>query len=163
MSSTRLKSPGVVGSGRRELQFVAFSVGDYDYGINVSDVYGIYHYLPMIPLADAPDYMDGEVQVSNQRVPVVNLQRFAGMPRSGSGNSASWIVMVQNSQGPVGLAVDHVNEVVRLTPQNFYGVPPRLDQHPAAAYIEAVVQHRGRNLLLPNIQRLIHDAINENR
>ncbi len=157
MSTTLTRSRGTVGSSRSDLQFVSFVIGDADYGVNVSDVYGIYHGLPLIPNSDWPSILEGEVQLADRRIPVVNLRRFAGLADTVETDSASWIVMVNDQRGPVGFVVDRVTEVVRLAERSLE-TPHDVGPCPVSDYLIAVARHRGRPMLLPDWNRLLHDA-----
>jgi purine-binding chemotaxis protein CheW len=129
-----------------------------DYVVSVSDVHGIYHGLPLIPTPDLPPAMDGEVQLGDRRIPVLNLRRFAGMSDEGCGSVAPWIVMVNDDRGPIGLAVDRVTEVVQLSEQGLQRAED-LSSEPVGEYIVAVARHHGRSMYLPDWNRLLHDAI----
>jgi purine-binding chemotaxis protein CheW len=147
------------GTPSRELQFVSFALGQYDYGVNVADVYGIYHGLPLIPNPDMPSNLDGEVQLADRRIPVVNLRRFAGLEDHPSSAQARWILMVHDGDNPIGLIVDKVTEVVKLTPQNVK-LNPEADAGPVRDYVTAVADLSGHSLFVPDLNRLLHDATN---
>ena len=99
-------------------------------------------------------FVDGEVQLANQRIPVVNLRRFSGLEApAGPG----WILMVDDGHGPIGFAVDKVTEVVRLSAADL-APAAEPNSNPLANYIVAVAAYRGRPLLLPDMGRLVHDA-----
>ncbi|RPH92852.1 purine-binding chemotaxis protein CheW [candidate division KSB1 bacterium] len=158
MSITAFKARSAVGKGNRDLLFVSFKLGEDDYGVEVADVHGIYHGLPIIPNPDAPSFIEGDVQLAGRRIPVVNLRRFAGMADPAKESGTRWILMVNNSSGPVGLEVDRVIEVLRLTPQNLQD-PDEHRKSPVHDYVVAVASHNGQSMFLPDISRLVNDAI----
>ncbi|MFZ5432403.1 MAG: chemotaxis protein CheW [Calditrichota bacterium] len=145
-----------MGSNQENLSFVSFALGEDDYAINVGEVYGIYHGLPVIPNPDGPAFLEGDVQFRDVRVPIVNLRRFAGM--SDSRQTGRWILMVNNSGGPVGLVVDRVMEVVKLKPDSLQPAPDGING-PVSDYITAIADHHGRSMFVPDFNRLIHDVI----
>jgi purine-binding chemotaxis protein CheW len=148
---------GAVGSAQSDLRFVAFALGEHDYGINVGEIFGIYRGLPVTPVPNTSLFVEGEIQLANRRVPVVNLRRFAGMTEVTTDPESRWILIVNNSGGPVGLIVDRVMEVVRLTESNLNlpdDVPPQVSD-----YISAMASYRGHRLFLPDLGRLLYDAV----
>jgi purine-binding chemotaxis protein CheW len=145
------------GTPSREMQFVSFALAQWEYAVNVEDVYGIYHGLPLIPNPDMPSNLDGEVQLSDRRIPVLNLRRFSGLPDPAGASQARWILMVNDGNGPIGLIVDKVNEVVKLTAQNVK-LNPEGDAGPVKAYITAMADVSGHALFMPDLGRLLHDA-----
>lgn len=144
-------------TGRRDLQLVSFYVGPHQFGVDVDDVFGIYHGLPLIPSVDYSDVVDGEILASDQRIPVVNFRRYAGMPESKTDKGTPWVIAINQPGGPIGLTVDRVTEVIRLEARDLrdYETPPQL---PAGDYITSYARYQERDLLLPDISRLIQDA-----
>lgn len=158
MGTTLCQNKAAVGRAGREMQFVSFMLGDQSYVVDVADVYGIYHGLPLIPSPDSPAFLDGEVQIANRRIPVVNLRRFAGMADVTADKTPRWILMINQPGGPVGLIVDRVSEVLRLAPANLTE-PDSAEQSPVGDYVQAAVNHQGRSMWLPDMNRLLHDAV----
>ena len=158
MSSTAIRSSSRVGSHPENLSFVSFVLGDNNFVINVSDVHGIYHGLSIIPNPDGPSFLEGDVQFGEQRIPVVNLRRFAGMSDCDDCSSGQWILMLHDHNGPVGLVVDRVTEVVKLKPESLKPTPDDLNG-PVSDYISAVAEYQGRSMLVPDFNRLLHDII----
>jgi purine-binding chemotaxis protein CheW len=158
MSRVAAQSRGAIGTGRRDLQFVTFVLCEKEYAVAVADVHGIYHGLPLIPSSDSVPFMEGEVQLVDQRVSVLSLRRFAGLSDVSDVRQPGWIVVVNHAGHPLGVAVDRVTEVLQLTPQNLEP-PTGAESTPVADYIVAVVRLNGRAIFLPDFSRLLHDAI----
>jgi purine-binding chemotaxis protein CheW len=158
MAITSLHTRSSVGTPSADLQLVSFAVGGMDYGVDVADVYGIYHGLAIIPSPDAAPFLDGEVQLAGRRIPIVNLRRFAGMLGDVSNRAPQWIVMVSHPGGPVGLVVDKVSEVLKIPPQNLRPLEDSCSC-PVSDYIVAQAHHQGRSVYLPDFSRLLHDAV----
>jgi purine-binding chemotaxis protein CheW len=158
MAGTLTQNRRSVGVPAQNLRLVSFSIGASDYGVDVTDIHGIYHGLPLIPTPDGSAlFVDGEVQLADQRIPVVNLRRFSGLDAPAAHAAPRWVVMVDDVQGPVGFAVDKVTEVIRLTAADLAPASPP-EANPLADYIVAVAAYHGRPLLLPDLGRLVHDA-----
>ena len=158
MSTAITANPSRVGSDRENLSFVSFVLGENDYAVNVSEVCGIYHGLSVIPNPDGPAFLEGEILYRNHKVPIVNLRRFAGMSDAQFDRSGRWILMVGDQNGPVGLVVDKVTEVIKLQPNAIEQTTEHVNS-PVANYVTAVANHRGRSMLVPDFNRLLHDAI----
>ncbi|MDD5088418.1 MAG: chemotaxis protein CheW [bacterium] len=139
---------------------MTFILDGGEYAVNVSDVFGIYRDLPVVPDPDGPRCLDGVVQFRDFQIPVVNLRRFVGLGEGESRRSGRWIVIVNDGSCPVGLVVDRVTEVVQLSPQS---VKPVADDHRGlvGGYVTAAARLGGRDLFFPDLNRLIHDAISQ--
>ena len=145
-----------VSSGPRDLQLVTFRIGDYEFGADVSDVQGIYHGLPMIPTPDAPDVIAGDVQICGERISVLNLSRLYA---SSEGRASEWWIIVLNLLGgPVGLKVDKVTEVVKLSVSAMAAIP-QPESHPLHNYVRAVAQHQGRTIRVVDFTAMLKEHL----
>lgn len=158
MATTSTLKNSRTGYGQSELQFVAFKLGNQDYAIHVSDVQGIYNGLAMIPNGDLPDFMDGEITLAEERVPVLSLRRFSGMAEAYADTKRGSILLLEYDGMPVGLKVDRVLEVLRLPAQSIETLK-RLPDSPVKKYVTAVLHSKSGELLLLDFSHLISDAI----
>lgn len=160
MSSTTYRRASRIGSPSQDQRFVTFTLGNGEYAVNVSEVFGIYRDLPLVPDPDGPRFLDGIAQFRDFQIPVVNLRRFAGLGESEPQASGRWIVIVNDGTSPVGLVVDRVTEVIQLNPQSLKPIFEK-SSCPVGGYLTAEASHRGRSVLLPDLNRLVHDAISQ--
>lgn len=160
MSSTTCRSPNRVGSPSQDQRFVTFILDNGEYAVNVSEVFGIYRDLPLVPDPDGPRHVDGVVQFRDFQIPVVNLRRFTGLREGEPRSAGRWIVIVNDGSSPVGLVVDRVTEVVQLSPRSVQPVA-KSPRGPVGDYVTASARYSGRNLLFPDLNRLVHDAISQ--
>ncbi len=145
-----------IGAGRRDLQLVTFRLGHWEFGADVTDVRGIYHGLPMIPTPDAPDSVAGDIQISGERISVLRLSHLFGQDEA-TRNGNWWIIVLNLLDGPIGLMVDKVTEVVRLEPHALHA--PDDEQHPAKAYVTAVARQHERTISLLNYSALAREML----
>jgi chemotaxis signal transduction protein len=159
MNSTHTAASFGLGTGRSDLQLVTFYLSGHQFALDVDDVYGIYHGLPQIPTPDLSSYIDGEIQVSDQRIPVVNLRRLAELDEPTADHSTTWVIAINQPGGPVGIAVDRVAEVVRLTARDLRTVD-EIPAVPVGEYILSAANYHGRTLWIPDASRLVQSAMN---
>ena len=97
-----------------ERQLVVFSIADETYGVDISTVREIIRMQELAKVPGAPTYVEGVINLRGRVIPVVSLRsRFA---LSGANDSTeSRIVVVEYRDQHVGLHVDSVNEVLRIT------------------------------------------------
>jgi len=148
--------PVVARTGSRELLVVTFRMGEWDLGVEVTDVRGIYHGLPMIPTPDAPDVVAGDIQISGERIPVLNLARLFGTSQV-MNNGNWWIIVLNLLDGPAGLIVDKVTEVVRLDAQTLHVLDD--PNHPAREYVAAMARHHQRQIALLDYSILARELL----
>ena len=92
----------------------AFWVGDAVYGIDVARVDEVLPRVVPLPVADAPDYIEGVVHVHGTAVPIVDLRRL--LPAGSPPRSAKpKVILARIGRRRVGLRVDAMAGVRRYT------------------------------------------------
>jgi purine-binding chemotaxis protein CheW len=152
------KTTGVVSSGQSDLKVVSFRLGEAEYGVDVSEVMGIYRGLPVIPVPGLASHIYGEVTLQGQRIPVVSLRHFVGLDESTTPPINRWIMVLKHALGPIALAVDCVTEVIRLKPESVEPLS-QTEGDPVLDYITAEARTGSHRLLLPDFSRLLDDAV----
>ncbi len=94
-------------------QFVGFRLGDEDYAIAITRIQEIILMKPITRLPQAPDYIEGMINLRGAVIPVVNLRKRFGLPaREVDDETRTIVVNVQDRT--VGCVVDAVTRVMRL-------------------------------------------------
>lgn len=107
------------GSGN---EFLAFTLGQEEYGIDILRVQEIRGYEPVTRIANAPDFIKGVVNLRGTIVPVVDMRiKFAlGTPTY----DQFTVVIILNIAGRVvGMVVDSVSDVTTLVPEQVKPAP----------------------------------------
>lgn len=103
-------------------EFLAFTMGQEEYGLDILRVQEIRGYEAVTKLANAPDYFKGVVNLRGIIVPVIDMRiRFnLGTPTY----DEFTIVIVLNISGKVmGMVVDSVSDVTTLTAEQIRPAP----------------------------------------
>ena len=103
-------------------EFLAFTMGQEEYGLDILRVQEIRGYEAVTKLANAPDYFKGVVNLRGIIVPVIDMRiRFnLGTPTY----DQFTIVIVLNIRGKVmGMVVDSVSDVTTLTADQIRPAP----------------------------------------
>jgi len=106
-----MQGPGEV-AGK---EFLAFTLGQEEYGIDILRVQEIRGYEPVTRIANAPDFIKGVVNLRGIIVPVVDMRiKFSlGTPTY----DQFTVVIILNIAGRVmGMVVDSVSDVTTLSP-----------------------------------------------
>ncbi len=110
-----------VGGGAGK-EFLAFTLGQEEYGIDILRVQEIRGYEPVTRIANAPDFIKGVVNLRGIIVPVVDMRiKFSlGTPTY----DQFTVVIILNIGGRVmGMVVDSVSDVTTLTPDQVKPAP----------------------------------------
>jgi purine-binding chemotaxis protein CheW len=103
-------------------EFLAFTLGREEYGIDILRVQEIRGYEPVTRIANAPDFIKGVVNLRGTIVPVVDMRiKFnLGTPTY----DQFTVVIILNIGGRVvGMVVDSVSDVTTLAPEQIKPAP----------------------------------------
>jgi purine-binding chemotaxis protein CheW len=132
-------------------QLVVFRVGPTQYGLDIDSVDEILPLLTVTPLAGAPCGVLGIADVRNRVVPIFDLHWKFGIPRPAT-DSHTRLVLVEAAEGPVGLLVDAVDEVVTVGREAFQPVSTPGDSS-GLGYLKGVFrENRGLVLWVDHLQ-----------
>lgn len=138
------------------LQLVSFKIGEEEFGVDILKVQEINRMLDVTRVPNAPEFVDGVINLRGKVIPIINLRRRFGMERIDR-NKNTRIVVVELSGKVVGFVVDAVHEVLRI-PRNVTEPPPTLAGSVKAEYITAVGKLDDRLLILLDLEKILTEG-----
>jgi purine-binding chemotaxis protein CheW len=135
------------------LQLVSFVLGNEEFGVNIICVQEIIRMLQITKVPNAPDYVDGVINLRGRVIPVIDLRQKLGMPRKEHDNNTRIIVVEVNSK-TVGFIVDGVKEVIRI-PAGVTEPPPEIVSGINSEYIKSVGKLEDRLLILIDLEKIL--------
>ena len=110
-------------------QYLGFFVGGEECALPVLEVCDVVESAQIARLPSMPPWIRGVTRVGSQVVPVVDLAARLGLPSSAQTRRACVVVVearLDSEEGPVGLLVDSVGQVMDLVPGEGGALPGRL-------------------------------------
>lgn len=103
-------------------EYLAFTLGREEYGIDIQKVSEIRNYENPTRLASAPDFVKGVINLRGTIVPIVDMRiRFAlGTPEYGP---FTVVIILNIGNRTVGMVVDAVSDVTTLEPEQIKPAP----------------------------------------
>ncbi|KAB2920440.1 MAG: purine-binding chemotaxis protein CheW [Bacteroidetes bacterium] len=149
-------------SGSDELiQLVSFNIGDEEFGVDILKVQEINRMVEVTRVPNAPEYVDGVINLRGKVIPIIDLRRRFGMPRKEKDKN-SRIIVVELTGKVLGFVVDAVSEVLRI-PGSVTEPPPSIIAGIKAEYITAIGKLENRLLILLDLERVLtmeeHDEL----
>jgi len=141
------------------LQLVSFKIGDEEFGVDILKVQEINRMLEVTQVPNAPEFVDGVINLRGKVIPIIALRRRFGMERKAHDKNTR-IVVVELNGKIVGLVVDAVNEVLRI-PKSVTEPPPPIVAGIGAEYIRAVGKLDDRLLILLELEGLLSERERE--
>lgn len=140
-------------SASTALEFLAFTLGDEEYGIDIQNVQELRSYDTVTRLANTPEFIKGVVNLRGIIVPIIDMRiKFSlGTPVY----DQVTVVIVLNIGGRVmGMVVDSVSDVITLTSDEIKP-PPQMGTSINTDYLIGIGALDQRMLVLIDIARLM--------
>jgi purine-binding chemotaxis protein CheW len=137
----------------RAAEFLAFTMGQEEYGLDIIKVQEIRGYEAVTRLANAPEYFKGVINLRGVIVPVIDMRIKFGMGTPTYDQFT--IVIVLNLGGNVtGMVVDSVSDVTTLTPEQIRPAP-QVSSAMDTGYLIGLGTIDERMLILVDIEKLM--------
>lgn len=138
-------------------QFVAFKVGDQEYGADIHKVSIIEKTLNTARVPTTPDYIKGVVNLRGEIVTVMSLRLKFGLPEIEEDDDTRTVIFKFN-EALLGIIVDAVDEVISLKESDIESVT-QITNDRSLDYILGIAKVEGRLITLLNIEKLITELL----
>ena len=136
------------------LQLVIFQLGGEEFGVEIMQVQEIIRMPDITRIPQSPEYMEGVINLRGKIIVVINLDtRFDLHSKERDDNSR--IVIVEVGDNVVGMVVDSVSEVLRLSTSNVEPAPEIISSKIRADYLKGVGKLDDRLLILLDLERVL--------
>lgn len=134
-------------------EILSFTLGSEEYGINILNVREIRGYTAVTPLADAPAFIKGVINLRGEIVPILDLRIRFGVSQPVY-NEFTVVMILQWQQRSVGLVVDSVSDVITISPGQIKP-PPKLSAAFDTRYLQGLLAIENRLIVLLDIEGLL--------
>ena len=132
-----------------ERELVTFRVGEQDFCIDIVYVREIRSWTPATVLPHAPEYVLGVINLRGAIVPIVDLARRLGLPKTALSDRHVIVIAVVAEQ-TVGFLVDAVSDIIGVPPAAIQPTPDVTAQT-TRTFIQGVIARDDRMLRLIDI------------
>jgi purine-binding chemotaxis protein CheW len=137
-------------------EWLSFTLAGEEYAVDIALVREILKAPVVTEVPRAPAHVLGVIMVRGEVVAVFDPRRRLALPRGAPGRSAR-VVVCDAGQGPRGILVDAVSEVVRLAPSAVEARPNGVGGA-SADYIVGLGREASRLLILLDLAALLSDG-----
>jgi purine-binding chemotaxis protein CheW len=134
-------------------QFSTFFVADMFFGVDVLQVQEVLRAQQMSPVPQAPDVIEGLINLRGQIVTAIDMRRQLLLPPR-PGGQAPMNMVVRTADGTVSLLVDEIGDVVGMDAANCERPPENLDPT-ARELIRGVYKLKDQLLLILDTERAV--------
>lgn len=139
---------------KKEFQLVVFSIGNEEFGVDINQVREIVRLIPITYLPKAPVFIEGVVNLRGQVVAIVDLAKRLVI-KSNPRTDSTRIIVVEVENNAVGMIVDSVSEVLRLSSDEIDEIPMLVDTEVPEHYIRGVGKLKDRLLVLLDLNKIL--------
>ncbi len=137
------------------MQLVGFVIGREMFGVDILMVQEIIRETPITPIPNAPDFIEGVINLRGNIIPVIDLRRRLNLRHAGAPDGNIWI-MILNVEGRVtGFIVDSVTQVLKVPANSIKPPPDIVVSGLHSQYITGVCRIDQRLLILLDFDRIL--------
>ncbi|OFC69621.1 chemotaxis protein CheW [Alteromonas confluentis] len=151
MSEAAVQQTDMAGDDR---EFLSFVLGDEHYALDITTVKEIRGYEQVTKIANAPDFIKGVMNLRGDIVPVVDL-RIKFNVGEATYNEFTIVIMLSVDERIVGIVVDGVSDVIRLSDEEMLP-PPEFGVAFDSRYLHGLADVDETMVILVNIESLIN-------
>ena len=137
----------------KDLHLVGFRLGSETFGVPIDLVHEIVRVPEITAVPDAPDYIEGVINLRGKIVSVIDLRkRFGEKQVQADRKNRVMVVEVENKM--VGLIVDSASEVLKFPPSEIED-PPNVFEDGELNYVTGVGKLNGRLIILVDLSKIL--------
>ena len=148
-----------------EKQLVVFDLADEAYGVDISSVREIIRMQEITRVPRAPDYVEGVINLRGRVIPVVDLRKRFGFTVT-EWTKDTRIVVIDIGKQDIGVVVDAVNEVLRLS-AGAVEPPSSVITTVESEYLVGIAKLESRLIILLDLEQALsameNDAVSESK
>ncbi|MDE3169403.1 MAG: purine-binding chemotaxis protein CheW [Acidobacteriota bacterium] len=137
----------------KELQVVGFRIGRETFGLPISIVREIVRVPEITAVPNAPDYIEGVINLRGRIIPIVDLRKRFGQ-KSVESSTKNRIIVVELGPRGFGLIVNSASEVLRIPPSEIEA-PGNVFQEGELDFVTGVGKLKGRLVILLDVSKML--------
>jgi purine-binding chemotaxis protein CheW len=137
----------------RETHIVGFRVGRETYGVPIKSLHEIVRVPEITAVPDAPDYLEGVINLRGKIVSVVDLRKRFGQP-STELDRRNRILVVEHRGRLAGMIVDSASEVLKI-PESDIEAAPAMMAESGLDCVTGLAKFQRRLIILLDIDKVL--------
>jgi purine-binding chemotaxis protein CheW len=141
-------------------QFLTFTIGEEEYGIDIMTVREIKAYTNPTRLPNTPSYLLGVLNLRGAIIPILDVKNLFGLDSTEKSENKV-IIFLTIDQKTVGILVDTVSDIINFNKADIKPAP-RMEEGLKDEFLDGLVTIGERMVVLLNIKKLIEESNNYN-
>ncbi len=139
------------------VQVIVFRLGEERYGVDISQVREIIRPSQITRIPNAPEFVEGVINLRGQITTIVNLRKRFGMLPKPIDNDTR-IIVVEHNNAIIGMMVDTVNEVKYLPQKDIEALPSIITAREEAKFLKGVGKLPDGLLILIDLNKVLNEG-----
>lgn len=132
-------------------EIAAFKIKDEEFALDIQDVQEIIKYTQVTPIPEAPEFVDGLINLRGAVIPIISLPNRLGFEKEITSKSKILICDLKGEK--IGLFVDDVNEIMFINEQDI-----NQSNSEDSLFSEVIILDEGKRIILKlRITELLDD------
>ncbi len=140
----------------KTVQVIVFNLGDERYGVDISQVREIIKPTKITRIPNAPDFVEGVINLRGQITTIINLRKRFGLPPKEI-DANTRIIVVEHEKAVIGMMVDTVNEVKYLNESDIEELPSMITSRKEARFLKGIGKLPDGLLILIDLNKVLDD------
>ena len=148
-------------SSEEEIQLVSFKLGKETFAVYVSQVREIGRVEEITHVPNMPDFIEGVMDLRGQITTVIDLRRRFGIAEGQERTDRSRIIVAEFDENQMGIIVDSVQDVIRISPQVISPPPEVVSRTIDSKFLTGVCRLENELIMLLDLNNLFSDEEKE--
>jgi len=135
-------------------KFVLFKIGNEQFGMDIKYILEIIKIQNYTKVPQAPNYIEGIINLRGRVIGVVNLNEKLGFSFNGDDDKAR-IIVAEIGKFPVGLRVDSVKEVIELDTAELKPTPSIIVKKMDHNFIQGIFLQEDNMIIIIKIEEIV--------
>ncbi|MCM8773906.1 MAG: chemotaxis protein CheW [Candidatus Omnitrophica bacterium] len=142
------------GNSIKDYQLVIFKIGKEEFGVEIGEVKEIVRMLPVTYVPRAPSFVEGVINLRGQILVLIDLAKRLNLKSIGRSEKTR-IIVVDVEGSSIGMVVDEVTEVLRLSKDNIEEPPQIIATDIHQRYIKGVGKWGERLFIIIDLAKIL--------
>ena len=138
-----------------EIQLVIFRLREEEFGVNIAEVREIVRMMDITHIPEAPGFIEGVINLRGQVIAVIDLAKQFRLTSQAEFPKTARIVVIEVQEKTVGLIVDEVPEVLRISQDNIEPTPEVIETEIHKDYLKGVGKLEDRLIILLDLEKVL--------
>lgn len=135
-------------------QYVVFKLNSERFAVEIERVLEIIHTQVVFKVPNAPEYIDGLINLRGKVYTLFNLRKKFELPSIDINSEGTKILIVNVNSTYIGMSVDAVDEIIQVEDKSIEATPQTLT-NVAKNYVSGVAKVGDNLILLLNLEALV--------